>query len=203
MEVIVPDEFLSIAIGKRGQNVRLASKLTNWHLDVKSETSYSEAMQMAYDTLMALPGVSISLADALYESGFYSVEELAQASVEDLEMIRELDEAGAADLIVAAGKALDELEALESTAEIYDESEEIEASELEPGDGSEDESNGEPEAQQGLEEDGEAAPLDEAEGVADEDNPTSEEIDSDQTEETESEDELTADEEERPSGDDA
>jgi N utilization substance protein A len=37
MEVIVPDEFLSVAIGKRGQNVRLASKLTGWHLDVNSE----------------------------------------------------------------------------------------------------------------------------------------------------------------------
>ena len=41
MEVIVPDEFLSIAIGKRGQNVRLASKLTGWQLDVKSEKQYT------------------------------------------------------------------------------------------------------------------------------------------------------------------
>ena len=117
MEVIVPDEFLSIAIGKRGQNVRLASKLTNWHLDVKSETSYSEAMQMAYDTLMALPGVSIGLADALYESGFYSVEELAKATVDDLENIRELDESGAAELIAAAGQALEEAAAAQLLAE--------------------------------------------------------------------------------------
>ncbi|MGB5987023.1 MAG: transcription termination factor NusA [Desulfobacterales bacterium] len=114
MEVIVPDEFLSIAIGKRGQNVRLASKLTNWHLDVKSETSYSEAMQMAYDTLMALPGVSIGLADALYESGFYSVEELAKATVEDLEIIRELDETSAAELIAAAEQALEDAIAAEA-----------------------------------------------------------------------------------------
>jgi N utilization substance protein A len=44
MEVIVPDEFLSVAIGKRGQNVRLASKLTGWHLDVNSESKYDEMM---------------------------------------------------------------------------------------------------------------------------------------------------------------
>ena len=138
MEVIVPDEFLSIAIGKRGQNVRLASKLTNWHLDVKSETSYSEAMQMAYDTLMALPGVSIGLADALYESGFYSVEELAKATVEDLEIIRELDETGAAELIAAAQQALEEAAAAAALAEqealSEEEFDEMEAQELEPED---------------------------------------------------------------------
>jgi len=127
MEVIVPDEFLSIAIGKRGQNVRLASKLTNWHLDVKSETSYSEAMQKAYDTLMALSGVSIGLADALYESGFYSVEELAKATVDDLESIRELDESGAAELIATAGQALEEAAA----AQLLAEEEEREAGEAE------------------------------------------------------------------------
>jgi N utilization substance protein A len=45
MEVIVPDDYLSIAIGKRGQNVRLASKLTGWHLDVQSESRYNETMK--------------------------------------------------------------------------------------------------------------------------------------------------------------
>ncbi len=88
MEVIVPDEFLSIAIGKKGQNVRLASKLTKWHLDVTSESRYSEAMQDGYDSLVALPGIGISLADALYEKGFYSAEELSYAAIEDLVQIR-------------------------------------------------------------------------------------------------------------------
>ncbi|PQP34092.1 transcription termination/antitermination protein NusA, partial [Desulfobacteraceae bacterium SEEP-SAG9] len=54
MEVIVPDEFLSVAIGKRGQNVRLASKLTGWYLDVKSESRYSQAMKDGYDSLVKL-----------------------------------------------------------------------------------------------------------------------------------------------------
>jgi transcription termination/antitermination protein NusA len=102
MEVIVPDEFLSIAIGKKGQNVRLASKLTKWHLDVISETRYSEAMQYGYDSLVSLPDVGISLADALYEKGFFSADELSKASVEDLVQIRDITEEKAAELIEAA-----------------------------------------------------------------------------------------------------
>jgi N utilization substance protein A len=110
MEVIVPDEFLSIAIGKKGQNVRLASKLTGWHLDVKSESSYNQAMQSGYNSLMALPGMSISLADALYEKGFYSAGEIGKASVEDLLQVRGIDEEAARSLI-AAGQAAAEAEA--------------------------------------------------------------------------------------------
>ena len=101
MEVIVPDEFLSIAIGKKGQNVRLASKLTKWHLDVISETRYSEAMQDGYDSLVSLPDVGISLADALYEKGFFSADELSRASVEDLLQIRDITEEKAIQLIEA------------------------------------------------------------------------------------------------------
>lgn len=99
MEVIVPDDHLSIAIGKRGQNVRLASKLTKWHLDVISESKYSQAMRDGYDSLVAVPGISISLADTLYEMGFFSAEELSHASIEDLAQVRELDPDKAAELI--------------------------------------------------------------------------------------------------------
>jgi transcription termination/antitermination protein NusA len=106
MEVIVPDEFLSIAIGKKGQNVRLASKLTGWHLDVKSETKYSKAMQSGYDSLVALPGVGISVADALYELGFYSAEEVSNATAEDLIQIRGIGEEKARKLIAAAQAAV-------------------------------------------------------------------------------------------------
>ena len=102
MEVIVPDEFLSIAIGKRGQNVRLASKLTKWHLDVISEERYSDTMRDGYDSLMALPGVGISTADLLYEKGFFSAEELGNASVEDLIRIRGIAADKAMKLIEAA-----------------------------------------------------------------------------------------------------
>ena len=109
MEVIVPDDFLSITIGKKGQNVRLASKLTGWHLDVKSESRYSQAMQSGYDSLVALPGVGISMADALYEKGFYSVEEISDATVEDLTQIRGIGLEKAAKLIEAAQAAIAEV----------------------------------------------------------------------------------------------
>jgi N utilization substance protein A len=102
MEIIVPDEFLSIAIGKGGQNVRLASKLTGWRLDVKSEAKYSEAMKTGYDSLIQLPGVGLSLADSLYERGFYSSEELKNASVEDLVAIKGISEEKALKLIEAS-----------------------------------------------------------------------------------------------------
>jgi N utilization substance protein A len=102
MEVIVPDEFLSIAIGKKGQNVRLASKLTKWHLDVISESRYSENMKDGYDSLVSLPGIGISLADALYEKGFYSAEELSNALIADLIQIRGIGEEKATKLIETA-----------------------------------------------------------------------------------------------------
>ena len=102
MEVIVPDDFLSVAIGKRGQNVRLASKLTGWHLDVKSEAHYSETMKKGYDSLLQLPGVSISIADALFERGFFSAEEISHAAVEDLMQIRDLEEEQILEIIGSA-----------------------------------------------------------------------------------------------------
>ncbi|MGD8367081.1 MAG: transcription termination factor NusA, partial [Desulfobacterales bacterium] len=117
MEVIVPDEFLSVAIGKRGQNVRLASKLTGWHLDVKSESRYSQAMKDGYESLMSLEGVSIGLADALYESGLFSAEELSKASVEDLMQIRDMDEEKAVTLIQEAEASVEAAEQEAAIAE--------------------------------------------------------------------------------------
>jgi len=104
MEVIVPDEFLSIAIGKKGQNVRLASKLTQWHLDVKSEFRYSQAMRNGYDSLLKLPDISVTVADSLYEKGFYSLEEVGMASIDDLLNIKGIDEEMAVKLIDSAKK---------------------------------------------------------------------------------------------------
>jgi N utilization substance protein A len=127
MEVIVPDEFLSIAIGKKGQNVRLASKLTGWHLDVKSETRYNQAMQTGYDSLVSLPGVGISLADALYESGFYSAEEIGNASIEDLTQIRGIGEEKAVKLLEAAMVTAAENSAAASDEETAEQTPEDEA----------------------------------------------------------------------------
>ena len=106
MEVIVPDEHLSIAIGRRGQNVRLACKLTGWNIDVKSESEYSRAMRAGYESLLELPGMGSSTADALYEQGFYSVDELANATVEELMQINGIGETKAESLLEAAQEAI-------------------------------------------------------------------------------------------------
>jgi len=145
MEVIVPDEFLSIAIGKKGQNVRLASKLSGWHLDVKSETLYSEAMKSGYDSLVALPGIGVSMADALYEKGLFSAEEIRIATVEDLIQIRGIGEGKAEKLIAAATHFLktDAEEAAseavtEAASEAVTEAESEDETETEPEDVTED-----------------------------------------------------------------
>ena len=135
MEVIVPDDFLSIAIGKKGQNVRLASKLTGWNLDVKSETKYTIAMQSGYDSLVALPGVGISLADALYELGFYSAEEVSNATPEDLVQIRGIGEETAKKLIDAAQTAVDEAEQAEALEEETNDESEAEETAAAEGNG--------------------------------------------------------------------
>jgi len=121
MEVIVPDDHLSIAIGKKGQNVRLASKLTQWHLDVISETRYSEAMQDGYHSLVSLAGVGISLADALYEKGFFSIEEISSASVEDLVQVKGIGEGTAEKLIETATEIVSSAESLDENENENDE----------------------------------------------------------------------------------
>ncbi len=107
MEVIVPDEFLSVAIGKRGQNVRLASKLTDWHLDVNSDTQYNEAMEKGYASLVQITGVGAGMADALFEKGLYSAEELANADIDDLVQVKGIGDGKAKQLIANAQQWVD------------------------------------------------------------------------------------------------
>jgi N utilization substance protein A len=102
MEVIVPDDQLSLAIGKRGQNVRLASKLTGWHIDVKSEAKYQKSLKEGYQSLLALPGIGEATADHLYEAGFASAEELAGAQVDELAAIPGISQQKAENFIQAA-----------------------------------------------------------------------------------------------------
>jgi N utilization substance protein A len=102
MEVIVPDDQLSLAIGKRGQNVRLASKLTGWHLDVNSESKYQKSLKEGYQSLLALPGVGEATADHLYEAGFASAEDVAGAEIEELAAISGISQQKAENFIQAA-----------------------------------------------------------------------------------------------------
>jgi N utilization substance protein A len=117
MEVVVPDDQLSLAIGKRGQNVRLASKLSGWHLDVTSESNYNRALKETYDSLLQLDGVGEKTALALYQGGFRSAEELTGAQVPDLMQLAEITEEKATKIVESA------LELVKKKAEAGEEAE--------------------------------------------------------------------------------
>jgi N utilization substance protein A len=102
MEVVVPDDQLSLAIGKRGQNVRLAAKLTGWRLDVVGETKYNEALKDGYRSLLDLSGVGEKIATELYDSDFRSARDIADSSVEDLTVVKGISEDKAESLIAEA-----------------------------------------------------------------------------------------------------
>ena len=92
IEVIVEDDQLSLAIGKRGQNVRLASKLTEWRIDIRSETDLEETFQGAVSAFMEKLEIGEVLARMLYNEGFASVKEIAEVDLEELMEIEGLEE---------------------------------------------------------------------------------------------------------------
>jgi len=102
MEVIVPDDQLSLAIGKRGQNVRLASRLVGWKIDVKSESKYSKSLKEGYLSLLSIPGVGEITASLLHEAGYTSAREVAETSLDDLIQSTGLTEKKATALIAGA-----------------------------------------------------------------------------------------------------
>jgi len=108
MEVVVPDDQLSLAIGKRGQNVRLASRLTGWRLDVVGETHYNTALKDGYRSLLDLEGIGEKWATELYEADFKSVADVARASVEDLLTVRGMTEEKAEALIAESIQYINE-----------------------------------------------------------------------------------------------
>ncbi len=77
MEVIVDDDQLSLAIGRRGQNVRLASQLTGWRIDIKTDSQIRHEQQEVISVLMSLPNVGEVTANLLYGEGFRSLEDIA------------------------------------------------------------------------------------------------------------------------------
>lgn len=77
MEVIVDDDQLSLAIGRKGQNVRLASQLTGWRIDIKTDSQIRHEQQEVISVLMTLPNVGEVTANLLYGEGFRSLEDIA------------------------------------------------------------------------------------------------------------------------------
>src|SRR4051812_36432618 len=84
MELIVPDEKLSLAIGKKGQNVRLASQLTGWRIDIHSETKVREMEARGRASLASVEGVSPEMVESLFRLGWRSASDLARAKNDEL-----------------------------------------------------------------------------------------------------------------------
>jgi len=108
MEVIVPDDQLSLAIGKNGQNVRLAARLTGWKIDVKSETMASTQEDEGYKSLMKIPGVGEKMAEKLFREGLKSVATVAAADPAMLSSLPGVGERTAAVWIEEAAKIIDQ-----------------------------------------------------------------------------------------------
>ena len=89
LQVVVADDQLSLAIGRGGQNVRLASELMGWRIDVKSEQKYQKMMEEGFQSLLAVKGVNQRLAETLYDQGINSSLELAETDPSTLAEILE------------------------------------------------------------------------------------------------------------------
>ena len=105
-KIIVSEDQLSLAIGKRGQNARLTSKLTGWQVDIDAEVvvtkGFEEKVAEAVEALAAVPGISREQATVLVHNGIGSLEMLAQVDEGDLAAIPEI--AGSAAAIVQAAR---------------------------------------------------------------------------------------------------
>ena len=100
--VVVPDDQLSLAIGRQGQNVRLASRLLGWKIDVKSEQRYNNLENPAYRDLVAVEGVDEALADRLFAAGVSTPQALAAMDAEELMTVARVDPERAQALQAAA-----------------------------------------------------------------------------------------------------
>src|SRR6266853_6998617 len=109
VKITVSVDQLSLAIGKRGQNARLTSKLTGWQVDIEPEVvvtkGFEEKVAEAVESLAAIPGISREQADVLVHHGLTSLEDLLQADLSDLTGIEQLGDQAVAILESARGEA--------------------------------------------------------------------------------------------------
>ena len=115
IEVVVPDDQLSLAIGRRGQNVRLASQLTKWDIDILTEADESERRQKEFAERSAIFMESLdvdeTIAQLLASEGFSNVEEVAFVEVEEVAAIEGFDTDTASEIQTRAREYLEQREA--------------------------------------------------------------------------------------------
>ncbi len=108
--VLVKEDQLSLAIGRRGQNVRLASKLVDWDIEIMTADELGAAIEKAESQFMEMPGVQPELVEALIEQGFLSFEDIAVLTPAELSEMGGIDEESAAEMIAYADEASQEAE---------------------------------------------------------------------------------------------
>jgi transcription termination/antitermination protein NusA len=84
MEVVVADDQLSLAIGKKGQNVRLAARLTGWKIDVRSESKEEKITGESFERLIAIDDMDEETATILFDNGYRTPEDIAKATIAEL-----------------------------------------------------------------------------------------------------------------------
>ena len=102
MEIVVPDDQLSLAIGRRGQNVRLAAEVTGWKLDLHSESKMNERRAIAFESLDRIEGLGELIQQTLYNYGYTSASQVAESEVSALAAIPGIEEERAQQLVEAA-----------------------------------------------------------------------------------------------------
>src|SRR6476620_3912679 len=96
MEIMVEDDQLSLAIGRKGQNVRLAAQLSGWRLDIISKSKLQKRTAEAIFNLQHIEGINETMAQAIYQAGFYNVRQVAEVSIENIQKIPGYDSIEAA-----------------------------------------------------------------------------------------------------------
>ena len=109
VKIIVDPDQLSLAIGKKGQNARLTSKLTGWNIEIEKEetaadVTFEEKVKRAVEKLATVPGIEREVAEMLVKSGFHSVEGLLAVDANDLAEILGPERAQAVHQAVAAAR---------------------------------------------------------------------------------------------------
>ncbi len=107
--VIVPDDQLALAIGKQGQNVRLASKITGYKIDIVSESKTGSRDKNAYKELMDIPSVGDITAKLLYQNGYINVEDIVNADAAKLAKDISVEEKKAEKIIASASDYLEKI----------------------------------------------------------------------------------------------
>jgi N utilization substance protein A len=117
MEIIVPNENLSLAIGKRGQNVKLAAKLTGYRIDIKSESQSEEEFEKVYNPLKERLQIDFLTMRILYDEGFRTLGELIEADADDIADILEIEVNKAYEIIDTAQAIINEQKESENNGE--------------------------------------------------------------------------------------